>query len=401
MDAVERFLKYVSFDTQSDENSDACPSSPKEKKLGEYLARELRGIGLCGAEMDERGYVSAFLPATKGREDAPALGLIAHMDTSPDAPGAGVKPRTVKYGGGVIELGNGVRLDPDRYENLRRYVGQELIVTDGSTLLGADDKAGVAEIVSALEYVASHPEIPHGPLSVRFTPDEEIGRGAEYFDVESFGAEAAYTVDGGPLGEIEYENFNAANARVVLRGVNIHPGDAKNKMRNAVLLANEFINMMPPAETPEHTEGYEGFFHINRIEGSESEASVYMLIRDHDGEKFAERKRALGRIAAYLNGKYGADTAKLYINDSYFNMRSMIEPHMELIERAKEAFSRAGVEPRCVPIRGGTDGAKLSFMGLPCPNISTGGENFHCVQEYIPAESLRKMTEVIVNLVAG
>lgn len=399
MNALERFLKYVAFDTRSDENSDTHPSSEKEKLLGAYLVRELREIGLTDASMDDHGYVSAHLPASEGHGGIPAVGLIAHMDTSPDASGENVKPRVIKYDGGIVDIGNGVSLDPGYYENLAKYAGREIVVTDGSTLLGADDKAGIAEIVSAMERLVNHPEIPHGPVALCFTPDEEIGGGTDFFDLESFGAETAYTVDGGRLGEIEYENFNAANASVFLRGINIHPGDAKNKMRNAILLANEFINMMPPAETPAHTEGYEGFFHINRIEGTETEASVYMLIRDHDRAKFDGRKRCLGRIAAYLNSKYGAGAATLYISDSYFNMREMIEPHMELIDRAKRAFSRAGVEPSTVPVRGGTDGAKLSFMGLPCPNLSTGGENFHCVQEFIPADALEKMAEVLVELV--
>ena len=399
MNALERFLKYVAFDTRSDENSGTHPSSEKEKLLGSYLVRELQEIGLADASMDAHGYVSAHLPASEGRGDIPAVGLIAHMDTSPDAPGENVKPHVIKYDGGIADIGNGISLDPGYYENLAKYAGREIVVTDGSTLLGADDKAGIAEIVSAMERLVKHPEIPHGPVAVCFTPDEEIGGGTDFFDLDGFGAETAYTVDGGRLGEIEYENFNAANASVFLRGINIHPGDAKNKMRNAILLANEFINMMPPAETPAHTEGYEGFFHINRIEGTETEASVYMLIRDHDRAKFDERKRCLGRIAAYLNSKYGAGAATLYISDSYFNMREMIEPHMELIDRAKRAFSRAGIEPRTMPVRGGTDGAKLSFMGLPCPNLSTGGENFHCVQEFIPADALEKMTEVLVELV--
>ncbi|MEA4813358.1 MAG: peptidase T [Oscillospiraceae bacterium] len=399
MNALERFLKYVAFDTRSDENSGTHPSSEKEKLLGAYLVRELLEIGLADASMDDHGYVSAHLLASEGRGGIPAVGLIAHMDTSPDAPGENVKPRVIKYDGGIVDIGNGVSLDPGYYENLAKYAGREIVVTDGSTLLGADDKAGVAEIVSAMERLINHPEIPHGPVAVCFTPDEEIGGGTDFFNLESFGAETAYTVDGGRLGEIEYENFNAANASVFLRGINVHPGDAKNKMRNAILIANEFINMMPPAETPAHTEGYEGFFHINRIEGTETEASVYMLIRDHDRAKFDERKRRLGRIAAYLNSKYGRGAATLYISDSYFNMREMIEPHMELIDRAKRAFSRTGIEPRTVPVRGGTDGAKLSFMGLPCPNLSTGGENFHCVQEFIPADALEKMTEVLVELV--
>ena len=365
MTAIDRFLRYVTYDTQSDEHSDAIPSTAKQKVLGAALAEELAQMGLHNAHMDEYGYVYAWLPATAGCEGIPCVGLIAHMDTSPDAPGAGVKPRVVRYEGGDLVLNEekGIVMRAAEFESLAKYKGQELIVTDGTTLLGADDKAGVAEIMSAVEYLLQHPELPHGRIAVGFTPDEEVGQGADHFDVEGFGAAVAYTVDGGELGELEYENFNAANAGVYFHGVNIHPGSAKNKMKNAILIALEFAGMLPPAETPAHTEGYEGFYHLHDMKGSETEAELHYILRD-----------------------------------SYYNMREQIEPHMYLILRARAAMEAAGVTPVEVPIRGGTDGARLSYMGLPCPNLCTGGVNFHGVHEYIPAQALTKMTEVLVNL---
>ena len=333
MTAIDRFLRYVTYDTQSDEHSDAIPSTAKQKVLGAALAEELAQMGLHNAHMDEYGYVYAWLPAT-----------------------------------------------------------------DGTTLLGADDKAGVAEIMSAVEYLLQHPELPHGRIAVGFTPDEEVGQGADHFDVEGFGAAVAYTVDGGELGELEYENFNAANAGVYFHGVNIHPGSAKNKMKNAILIALEFAGMLPPAETPAHTEGYEGFYHLHDMKGSETEAELHYILRDHDRARFEARKEYLGRAADYLNAKYGAGTVELVLKDSYYNMREQIEPHMYLILRARAAMEAAGVTPVEAPIRGGTDGARLSYMGLPCPNLCTGGVNFHGVHEYIPAQALTKMTEVLVNL---
>ncbi|MCI8650885.1 MAG: peptidase T [Oscillospiraceae bacterium] len=399
MNVLDRFLKYVSFDTQSDAYSNTTPTTAKQKLLGAELAAELNQMGLQNAHMDAFGYVYGFLPATPGCETVPCMGLIAHMDTSPSFSGADVKPRIVEYRGGDVELGHGLFLKAKEDEALKNYVGQHLVVTDGSTLLGADDKAGIAEIFSAIEYLIAHPEIPHGRIAVGITPDEEVGSGADHFDVAGFGAAAAYTVDGGELGELEYENFNAAGAKVTIHGLNIHPGSAKNKMRNAILLAIEFNSMLPPAETPAHTEGYEGFYHLQHMEGDETLATLEYIVRDHDSEKFQSKKSTLERIASYLNEKYGAGTVELELKDQYYNMKAQIEPHMHLIHRAKAAFRAVGVEPREVAIRGGTDGARLSYEGLPCPNLSTGGVNFHGPQEYIPVESLEKMVEVLIRLV--
>ena len=401
MNAVDRFLKYVSYDTQSDEHSDTTPSTEKQKVLSAALAEELNQLGLYNAHMDEYGYVYAWLPASAGCEGVPCVGLVAHMDTSPSASGANVKPRIVRYEGGDLVLNEekNIVMKAADFESLAKYVGQELIVTDGTTLLGADDKAGVAEIVSALDYLIAHPEIPHGRIAVCFTPDEEVGSGADHFDVPGFGAAVAYTVDGGELGELEYENFNAASASVVIHGVNIHPGSAKNKMKNALLIGLEFANMLPAAETPAHTEGYEGFYHLGEMHGDETETTMSYIIRDHDMNSFLARKAYMGRVSDYLNAKYGAGTVELTLKDSYFNMREKIEPHMYLIHRARSAMEAVGITPMEVPIRGGTDGARLSFMGLPCPNLCTGGVNFHGVHEYIPVEALEKMTQVLVNLV--
>lgn len=399
MSVLDRFLKYVSYDTQSDEHSDTHPSTAKQKVLGEALAAELSQIGLQNAHMDEFGYVYAHLPATPGYEGVPCIGLIAHMDTASGASGANVKPQIISYQGGDIPLGHGEVMRAADYDCLKRYIGQELVVTDGSTLLGADDKAGIAEIFSAVEYLAAHPEIPHGPIAVGVTPDEEIGSGADHFDLKGFGAAVAYTVDGGELGELEYENFNAAGAVVTVHGFNIHPGSAKNKMKNALLMAMEFNSMLPPAETPAHTEGYEGFYHLQAMSGDETTATLEYIVRDFDMDKFQRRKVAMERIAAYLNEKYGAGTVELALADQYYNMKAQIEPHMYLIHRAKAAFARCGVEAQEIPIRGGTDGARLSYEGLPCPNLSTGGANFHGVHEFIPVPALEKMVEVLVALV--
>lgn len=399
MQVTERFLKYVSFDTTSSETSDTVPTTAHQKELGRYLADELARLGLENAHMDQLGYVYAVLPATPGQEHVPALGLISHMDTSPAVSGADIHPQIVTYQGGDLPLAKTSCLRVKDFPFLSRYVGQQLIVTDGTTLLGADDKAGVAEIFTAVEYLAAHPEIPHGRIAVAITPDEEVGSGADHFDVEGFGAAAAYTVDGGELGELEYENFNAASAKVTVRGFNIHPGSAKDKMRNACLMALEFVNMLPPAETPAHTEGYEGFYHLGHMEGDETEARLEFIIRDHDRARFEERKERMNLIAAYLNGKYGPTTVQVELKDSYYNMKAQIEPHMYLIHRARAAFAKVGVEAQEVPIRGGTDGARLSYMGLPCPNLSTGGANFHGVMEYIPVQSMEKMVQVLVELV--
>lgn len=399
MSVLDRFLRYVSYDTQSDPYSDTHPSTAKQKALGEVLAAELAQIGLQNAHMDEFGYVYAHLPATPGCEGVPCVGLIAHMDTASGASGANVKPQIVRYEGGDIPLGHGEVMRAADYDCLKRYIGQDLVVTDGSTLLGADDKAGVAEIVEAVDYLVNHPDVPHGPIAVGFTPDEEVGEGADLFDIKGFGAAVAYTVDGGELGELEYENFNAAGAVVTVHGFNIHPGSAKNKMKNALLMAMEFHSMLPPAETPAHTEGYEGFYHLQAMSGDETTATMEYIVRDFDMDKFAARKAAMERIAAYLNAKYGPGAIDLQLTDQYYNMKAQIEPHMYLIHRAKAAFARCGVEAQEIAIRGGTDGARLSYEGLPCPNLSTGGANFHGVHEFIPVPALEKMVEVLVALV--
>lgn len=401
MTIIERFLRYVSFPTTSDENSETVPSNEKELNLARQLVQELIEIGVADACVDEFGRVYGHLPATPGRENLPVYGLISHMDTSPDASGENIKPRMVEYTGGDIVLNETQQIVMRQadFPCLERYIGQTLIVTDGTTLLGADDKAGVAEIMTALAYLHDHPEVPHGTIAVAFTPDEEIGCGADHFDYDRFHADFAYTVDGGALGEVEYENFNAANAGIKIQGRNIHPGSAKNIMKNAILLATEFIGMLPPAETPAHTEGYEGFYHVNYCNAVEENGYVNLIIRDHDRAKFEERKAFLQRTVDYLNSVHGEGTFTLVLKDSYYNMREKIEPHMHLIDRAKAAFSANGVEPRVVPIRGGTDGARLSWEGLPCPNLSTGGENFHGVYEFASVQAMEKMVNVLVHLV--
>lgn len=398
MKVNDRFLKYVSFDTRSDEGSETCPSTACQKVLGAHLADELRAIGMSDVCFDENGYVYAFLPASPDREGDRAIGFIAHMDTSPDVSGKDVSPRTVLYEGGDISLCEGVSMKLKDFPFLSRYEGEELIVTDGTTLLGADDKAGVAEIITACEWLISHPEVSHRAVAVCITPDEEIGRGADRFDFSRFAAKEAYTIDGGELGEIEYENFNAAAVTVNIRGVNIHPGSAKNKMKNAVLLANEFISLLPPSETPAHTESYEGFYHVSDISGNESEATLAMLIRDHDRESFEKRKEFIENLVGYLNSVWGEGTFAADIRDSYYNMKEQILPFMYLIDNAKAAMTECGVTPQVVAIRGGTDGARLSYEGLPCPNLSTGGMNFHSIHECIPVRAMEKMVEVIVKL---
>ncbi len=387
MTVIERFMDYVTYETTSDEQSGTCPSTACQKILGQRLAEDLRTVGLSDAAMDENGYVYGHLPATPGCENAPKIGLIAHMDTSPDVSGKNVKPRIITYDG------TNAQMLEDKFR------GKEMIVSDGTTLLGADDKAGVAEIVAACAELTAHPERRHGRISVCFTPDEEIGSGADHFDFARFDADYAYTVDGGEVDEFEYENFNAAAADLVIHGVNTHPGSAKNKMRNAVLYAAEWISLLPPAETPAHTEGREGFYHVADVSGNETEARVHMIVRDHDREKFEQRKAFLARLAAYLNDKYGAGTFDLTVTDSYYNMREKIEPHREIIDRAMDAMRRAGLNPVAVPIRGGTDGARLSYEGLPCPNLPTGGVNFHSIYEAIPVEALHTMVQVLQNIV--
>ena len=398
MDVKERFLKYVTYHTTSDEDSETVPSTARQRVLGQALAEELAALGLRNAGLDEFGYVYGVLPASPGCENLPALGFIAHMDTAPGVSGENVKPRCLRYEGGDIELGNGEALRVKDFPNLAKYVGQELIVTDGSTLLGADDKAGVAEIVSACACLLAHPEEKHRQIAVCFTPDEEIGRGPDHFDFAKFPAKQAYTVDGGEIGELEYENFNAAAAKVRIHGVNIHPGEAKNKMRNAALLAAEFVSLLPAAEAPAHTEGYEGFYHVTGLSGDESAAQVSLILRDHDREKFEDRKRFLQQLTDYLNLRHGEGTFTLELKDSYYNMKEMILPHMELIHRAEDAMRVCGVEPRIVPIRGGTDGARLSYQGLPCPNLCTGGANFHGIHEFVSADAMEKMVKVLVEL---
>ncbi len=387
MTVIERFMDYVTYETTSDEQSSTCPSTACQKILGQRLAEDLRAVGLSDAAMDENGYVYGHLPATPGCENAPKIGLIAHMDTSPDVSGKNVKPRIITYDGT-----NASMLED-------KFLGKEMIVGDGTTLLGADDKAGVAEIIAACAELTAHPERRHGRISVCFTPDEEIGSGADHFDFARFGAGYAYTVDGGEVDEFEYENFNAAAADLVIHGVNTHPGSAKNKMRNAVLYAAEWISLLPPAETPAHTEGREGFYHVADVSGNETETRVHMIVRDHDREKFEQRKAFLIRLAAYLNEKYGAGTFELTVTDSYYNMREKIEPHREIIDRAMDAMRRAGLNPVALPIRGGTDGARLSYEGLPCPNLPTGGVNFHSIYEAIPVEALHTMVQVLQNIV--
>lgn len=411
MRAYERLLKYVSYETTSDENSQTCPSSAKELVLADELVEELKTIGVADAHVDKDGYVYGSIPATKGAENEKTIGLIAHMDTAPAMSGADIKPRIINdYDGADIVLNEklGVVMDTVTFPQLRNYVGQDLIVTDGTTLLGADDKAGIAEIMTAAAQIIeadkacegnTDEHIAHGKICIAFTPDEEIGRGADRFNVESFGADYAYTVDGGMLGEIEFENFNAASAKVHIKGENIHPGEAKNKMKNASLLAMEFNSMLPPAEIPAHTEGYEGFFHLCSMSGDEENAYLDYIVRDHNMDKFLERKAMLEHITAYLNTKYGAGTVNLDMKDSYYNMREKLEADMYIVDRAVEAMKENGVEPIIQPIRGGTDGARLSFMGLLCPNLSTGGHNFHGKYEYICIQSMDKMVEIIKSIV--
>ena len=411
MRAYERLLKYVSYETTSDENSQTCPSSAKELVLADELVEELKAIGVADAHVDKDGYVYGSIPATKGAENEKTIGLIAHMDTAPAMSGADIKPRIINdYDGADIVLNEklGVVMDTVTFPQLRNYVGQDLIVTDGTTLLGADDKAGIAEIMTAAAQIIeadkacegnTDEHIAHGKICIAFTPDEEIGRGADRFNVESFGADYAYTVDGGMLGEIEFENFNAASAKVHIKGENIHPGEAKNKMKNASLLAMEFNSMLPPAEIPAHTEGYEGFFHLCGMSGDEENAYLDYIVRDHNMDKFLERKAMLEHITAYLNTKYGAGTVNLDMKDSYYNMREKLEADMYIVDRAVEAMKENGVEPIIQPIRGGTDGARLSFMGLLCPNLSTGGHNFHGKYEYICIQSMDKMVEFIKSIV--
>ncbi|WP_071149086.1 peptidase T [Bacteroides ndongoniae] len=400
MSLVERFLKYVSFDTQSSEETGLTPSTPGQMTFAEYLKSELESLGLEEISLDENGYLFATLPANVDKE-LPVVGFIAHMDTSPDMSGKDVKPRTVtNYDGTDIVLctEENIVLSPSRFPELLDHKGEDLIVTDGKTLLGADDKAGIAEIVSAVVYLQQHPEIKHGKIRIGFNPDEEIGLGAHKFDVEKFGCDWAYTMDGGEVGELEFENFNAASAKIVFKGRNVHPGYAKNKMLNSLHVANRFISLLPENETPEHTEGYEGFYHLIGMNGEVEQTTVSYIIRDHDRARFEQRKQRMERLTAFINAEYGEGTAALELHDQYYNMREKIEPVMHVIDIAFEAMKAAGVEPHVKAIRGGTDGAQLSFKGLPCPNIFAGGLNFHGRFEFVPIQSMEKAMNVIVKI---
>ena len=393
---TERFLKYVSFDTMSDEYSETCPSTDKQKLLGAALVEEMQEMGITDAHMDADGYVYGTVP---GDPSLPTIGLIAHMDTSPDASGADIKAKIVEYRGGDVCLNEekDIFLREADYPSLKNHLGKHLIVTDGTTLLGADDKAGIAEIMAAAEFLLTT-KMNHATIRIGFTPDEEIGRGADKFDVKGFGADYAYTADGGPVGEIEYENFNAAGAKAVFHGLNIHPGSAKDKMVNSQYIAMEYQSLLPAAQKPEYTEGYEGFIHLTDMEGEVEKSTLRWIIRDHDMEKFEQKKAVMAAAADFINAKYGAGTVELTIKDSYFNMKKCIEPCMYVVERAKKAMETVGMNVVEVPIRGGTDGARLSYEGLPCPNLCTGGENYHGRFEFIPVEDMELCVKMLVQI---
>ena len=398
---LDRFLRYVSVDTQSDENSESQPSSAKQLDLLRMLRDELTAMGV-EATLDEYGYVMAKLPSNIDRK-VPAVGFIAHVDTSPDASGANVRPQIIEnYDGGDIALKGvpGLFLKPSEFPELLAHKGETIITTDGTTLLGADDKAGVAEIMNAVQYMVEHPEFKHGEIRIGFTPDEEIGRGVVKFDVKKFGAEYAYTMDGGEVGELEFENFNAASAKIHIQGRNVHPGYAKGKMKNAILIGMELNSLLPVQQRPEFTEGYEGFFHIISFKGSVEEADFGYIIRDHDRAKFEEKKDVIGKCVAFINEKYGEGTASLEVKDQYYNMRQQVEPYYFIVEKAVKAMEMEGIEARIQPIRGGTDGANLSFKGLPCPNIFAGGLNFHGKMEFAPLESIEKASRVVLNIIS-
>ncbi|WIF96182.1 peptidase T [Caminicella sporogenes] len=398
---IDRFLKYVKMETTSNSESQTCPSTNSQLDFARVLVEELKEIGLKDASVDSNGYVMATLPANTDR-DIPTIGFIAHMDTSPDMTAKNVNPQIIKnYDGSDLVLNSekNIVLSPKDFPELKKYIGEDLITTDGTTLLGADDKAGIAEIITAIEYLVNNPEIEHGTVKVAFTPDEEIGRGADKFDVEKFGADFAYTIDGGEIGELEYENFNAAYAKVKIKGRNVHPGSAKNKMINSILIAMKFNSMLPSNEIPAHTEGYEGFYHLNDISGNVEETTLYYIIRDHDRDKFEEKKRKLMKVAEYLNDDIGEKVIEVEMKDQYYNMKEKIKPVIHIVEIAEKAMKEVGVTPIIKPIRGGTDGARLSYMGLPCPNIFTGGHNFHGKFEYIPIKSMKKAVEVIIKII--
>ncbi|MCR5049508.1 MAG: peptidase T [Paludibacteraceae bacterium] len=400
MNIVDRFLKYVSFHTTSDENTNMTPSTPGQMEFAQCLADELRQVGLTEVSLDSNGYIMATLPANC--EGRPTIGFIAHMDTAPDASGKNIKARIVKnYDGKDIVLNEDehIVLETAKYPEIKNYIGQDIIVTNGKTLLGADDKAGIAEIVSAMEYLIEHPEIKHGKIRVGFTPDEEIGQGADHFDVKAFGCDFAYTMDGGAIGELEFENFNAAACKIHVHGVNVHPGMAYHKMQNSMRIAYQLAVMLPRWETPEHTQEYEGFYHLISMNGTVEETTLSYIIRDHDRTRFESRKRELEHLVRKVNREYGDGTAEIEMRDQYYNMREKIEPVMHIIDLVKEAMTACGITPIVKPIRGGTDGARLSFEGLPCPNIFAGGENFHSRYEYLPIPSLEKASEVILEII--
>jgi len=397
---LDRFLRYVAVDTQSNEESESQPSTEKQWNLLRMLEGELKALGV-ETTLDEYGYVMGKIPANV-EGDIPAVGFIAHVDTAPDASGAGVQPQIVEnYDGGSIDLKGvpGLALNPSEFPEMLHYVGQTLITTDGTTLLGADDKAGVAEIMDAVQYIMAHPEFKHGPIRIGFTPDEEIGRGVVKFDVERFGADFAYTMDGGEIGELEFENFNAGSAKIHIQGRNVHPGYAKGKMKNAIHIGQELNGLLPVEQRPEYTEGYEGFFHLISFKGTVEEADFAYIIRDHDRAKFEAKKKVITDCVAFINGKYGEGTAVLTLRDQYRNMREQVEPHYHIVEKAVKAMEMAGVKPRIQPIRGGTDGANLSFKGLPCPNIFAGGLNFHGKMEFVPLQSMEAASQVILNII--
>ncbi|PKP05496.1 MAG: peptidase T [Bacteroidetes bacterium HGW-Bacteroidetes-5] len=400
---LEKFLRYISVDTASDPESSSQPSSAKQLDLSRMLLKELKEMGIVDASLDEFGYVMATIPSNLPAEKkVPVIGFIAHVDSAPDAPGAGINPQIIKEYNGediVINKDKNMIMKVEEFPELLKYRGQTIITTDGNTLLAADDKAGIAEIMSAAEYIMGNPDFMHGEIKIGFTPDEEIGRGVDKFDVTRFGAEYAYTLDGGEIGELEYENFNAASAKIFIQGRNIHPGYAKDKMINAIILGTEFNSLLPVEQRPEFTQHYEGFFHIIRFDGTVEEATIQYIIRDHDFEKFDFKKNLIEESVTYMNKKYGRGTFRLELKDQYFNMKKQVEPHYHIVEKAVTAMEMAGVKPQIKPIRGGTDGARLSFMGLPCPNIFAGGHNFHGRYEYIPLESMAKATEVVLNII--
>ena len=398
MDITERFLNYTKFDTQSSEESDTVPSTAKQLFFAEYLKKELEQEGLEDVELDEKGYIYATLPSNM-KQDVPVIGFISHYDTSPDCSGADIHPRIVRnYDGGDILLSGGIVSSPNKFPELLQHVGEDLIVTDGHTLLGADDKAGIAEIVQAMVYMQQHKEIKHGKIRIAFNPDEEIGMGAHHFDVEKFGCQWAYTMDGGDVGELEFENFNAASAKIHIKGISVHPGYAKGKMVNANMLAAEFAKMLPADETPETTEGYQGFYHLLGIQSNIENANLSYIIRDHDRDRFEDRKRMIENVVEKMNEKYGEGTVTAEVKDQYYNMKEKIDPQMHVIDLVLRAMQETGVAPKVRPIRGGTDGAQLSFKGLPCPNIFAGGVNFHGPYEFVSIQSMQKAMEVVVKI---